>query len=64
MNIQEYAKMRGQVEKMAGQLEAAFALIHAITTQLDRQEERLQELENKRGPGRPPKQVEHHATVG
>ena len=62
MNIQEYAKMRGQVEKMAGQLEAAFALIHAITTQLDRQEERLNEIENKRGPGRPPKQVEHHAS--
>jgi hypothetical protein len=54
VNIQEYSKLKGQ-------LEAAFALIHAITTQLDRQEERLQELENKRGPGRPPKQVEHHA---
>jgi hypothetical protein len=62
MNIQEYAKMRGQIDKMTGQLEAAFALIHAITTQLDRQEERLCEMENKRGPGRPPKQVESHAS--
>lgn len=57
MNIQEQARFKGQ-------LEAAFALLHAITAQLDRLEERLAELESKRGPGRPAKQVDTHATVG
>lgn len=55
MNLQEFYKFRGQMEKLIGQQDAAFALIHAITTQLDRMEERLADLENKRGPGRPPK---------
>ena len=55
MNIQEQQKIKGQ-------LEAAFALLHAITAQLDRMEERLDILENKRGPGRPPKQAEVHAS--
>ena len=55
MNIQD-------MQRLKGQLEAAFALIHAITTQLDRIEERLETLENKRGPGRPAKLVESHAS--
>jgi hypothetical protein len=55
MNIQEQQKIKSQ-------LEAAFALLHAITAQLDRHDERLDSLENKRGPGRPPKLVETHAS--
>lgn len=46
---------------MQSQLDATLALIHAITAQLDRLEDRLATLEERRGPGRPLKQVDAHA---
>ena len=54
MNIQESRAMQNQ-------LDATLALIRAITSQLDRIEERLAELEMRRGPGRPPKTADIHA---
>lgn len=49
MNIQESAKMRGQIEAM-------LAMIQALAAQLDRAESRLSELESRPRPGRPPKE--------
>jgi ubiquinone biosynthesis protein UbiJ len=46
MNIQESQ----QIKRTA---EAALAMIQALAAQMDRLEKRLEEIEQKRGPGRP-----------
>lgn len=47
MNIADSVKFRNK-------LDAVLALVESFAAQLDRLEQRIDELEAKRGPGRPP----------
>ena len=54
MNIQESRQLMQTVN-------AAVAMVQALAAQLDRVEARLEELEQRRGPGRPPNKVANEA---
>lgn len=53
MNIQEAQQLKRSAE-------AALVMVQALAAQIDRLERRIEELEQKRGPGRP-RSVENEA---